>query len=348
MPAASLTGAGSTLQNVSRRHQVRSHDRLCWCGSGRLFKSCHQLFGKGGPGAALFLDDRAFAWAVRPAPSLPRQEPPLGVELPDYALSGEPRLRPTADLLGVDEIRRLRIAGRQAAELLGFVAGLVGPGVTTDELDSAAYEECRRRGVYPSTLNFRGYPKSICTSVNEVICHGIPDSRPLAEGDIVNVDITVFAAGMHGDCSATICVGNVNPVARRLVAGTLRCLQAGISAAAPGRPFWEIGRAIEATATELGYSVVRQFVGHGIGPEMHTGYQVLHHYSPSESRRMEPGMAFTIEPMINAGTFRAASWDDGWTAVTADLARSAQFEHTVLITDTGVDVLTANPLVPTV
>jgi methionyl aminopeptidase len=331
---------------VTRPRRIRSRGRLCWCGSGQLFSSCHETAGRQGPGADLFLAAPTFEWSVRPAPSLPRREPPPGVRLPDYALSGEPRPRPSAHLLDAAEIARLRLASREAAAVLTHVAAKVGPGVTTDELDSAAYEECARRRVYPSTLNFHGYPKSICTSVNEVICHGIPDSRPLAEGDIVNVDITVFAEGMHGDCSATVLVGAVNPVARGLVEGALRCLQAGIAAAGPGERFWEIGRAIEGLATELGYSVVRQFVGHGIGPQMHTGFQVLHHFSPSESRRMEPGMAFTIEPMINAGTFRAVAWDDGWTAVSADLSRSAQFEHTVLITEHGVEVLTANELVP--
>jgi methionyl aminopeptidase len=325
---------------------IRNRGQLCWCGSGRPFGGCHGPVGRRGPGAALFLAEHPFEWAVRPAPSLPRREPPPGIAQPDYALTGEPRPRPTARILKGDEIRRLRIAGREAAEVLTHVAGLVRPGITTDELDTAAYEECSRRGVYPSTLNYHRYTKSICTSVNEVICHGIPDSRPLAEGDIVNVDVTVFTEGMHGDCSATVLVGAVNPIARRLVEGSLRCLQAGIAAATPGRPFNELGRAIESLATELGYSVVRQYVGHSIGPQMHTGFQVLHHYSPTESRRMEPGMAFTIEPMINAGTFRAAAWDDGWTAVTADLARSAQFEHTVLMTEHGVEVLTANRLVP--
>ena len=331
---------------MSRSRRIQTSGRPCWCGSGHPFRSCHEKVGRQGPGADLFLPAETFEWSVRPARGLPRREAPARVHLPDYALSGEPRPRPTSHLLDRDEIRRLRIAGREAAGVLTVVAAMVRPGITTDELDSAAYDECSRRRIYPSTLNFRGYPKSICTSVNEVICHGIPDSRPLLEGDIVNVDITVFAEGMHGDCSATVLVGSVNPVARSLVEGTLRCLQAGIAAAGPGRHFWEIGRAIEALATELGYSVVREFVGHGIGPQMHTGFQVLHHYSPSESRRMEPGMAFTVEPMINAGTFRAAAWDDGWTAVTADLARSAQFEHTVLITEHGVDVLTANELVP--
>jgi methionyl aminopeptidase len=331
---------------MTRRKRRNADGALCWCGSGHPFHRCHRTTGRPGPGAALSLAEHPFAWAVRPAPSSPRRDPPPGVHLPDYALTGVPGSRPTGDVRTRDEIIRLRIASHHAAELLVYLAGHVRPGVTTDELDAAAYDECRRRGIYPSTLNYNGYPKSICTSVNEVICHGIPDSRPLGRGDTVNLDITVFAEGMHGDCSATVGVGEVNPVARRLVKGTLHCLQAGIVAAGPGRRFWEIGRAIEEVAIGLGYSVVRQFVGHGIGPAMHTGLQVLHHYSPGETRRMAPGMAFTIEPMINAGTFRAATWEDGWTAVTADLARSAQFEHTVLITEDGVEVLTANELAP--
>ena len=274
------------------------------------------------------------------------RDPPAGVACPEYAQTGVPDTRPVPAVRTQDEIARLRRAGRHAADVLTLVAGLVRSGVTTDELDSAAYEECARRGVYPSTLNYYGYHKSICTSVNEVICHGIPDSRRLESGDIVNVDVTVYADGAHGDCSATLCVGEVNHVARRLVDGCLACLQAGIAAVRPGRPFSDIGRAIEGLATRLGYSVVRQFVGHGIGPRFQTGLQVLHHYSKQERLLMQPGMAFTVEPMISAGTHRAVLWDDGWTAVTADLARSAQFEHTVLVNETGVEVLTANRLVP--
>jgi len=283
---------------------------------------------------------------VRLAPTTPRREPPAGVPEPEYAGTGVPDSRSLPEVRAPDEIERLRHAGRQAAQVLALVAGLVRPGVTTDELDAAAYDECERRGVYPSTLNYHGYPKSICTSVNEVICHGIPDSRPLGPGDILNVDVTVYAEGVHGDCSATLCVGAVNPVARRLVRGTLSCLRAGVGAVRPGRPFSDIGRAIGGLAARLGYSVVRQFVGHGIGPQFHTGLQVLHHRNRGDGLVMQPGMVFTIEPMINAGTYRAVVWDDGWTAVTADMARSAQFEHTVLVTERAVEVLTENDLAP--
>jgi methionyl aminopeptidase len=283
---------------------------------------------------------------VRPAPTSPQRPAPIGVPAPDYAITAVPGGRRVADRRSADEIAALRRACAHAAELLVRLAELAAPGVTTDELDAVAYRECARRGVYPSTLNYHAYPKSICTSVNEVICHGIPDSRPLASGDTLNIDVTVYCDGAHGDCSATVPVGEVNAVARRLVRGSLRCLQAGIAAVRPGLPFSEVGRAIEATADELGHSVVRQFVGHGIGPLFHTGLQVLHHFSPDQSRPMEPGMVFTIEPMINAGTHLAFVLDDGWTAISADRSRSAQFEHTVLVTESGVEVLTPNRLAP--
>jgi methionyl aminopeptidase len=243
-----------------------------------------------------------------------------------------------------EEIAGLRRACQEAVAVLDCLIAMVRPGLTTDELDARAYAECERRGVYPSPLNYDGYPKSICTSVNEVICHGIPDRRPLLAGDILNIDVTVYCDGMHGDCSATVCVGDVNPVSRRLVEGARRCLETGVGAVRPGRPFSDIGLAIEGLAQSLGYSVVRQFVGHGIGPLFHTGLQVLHHFSPAQTRLMEPGMVFTIEPMINAGTYSAVVATDGWTALTADRARSAQFEHTVLVTETGVEVLTPNEL----
>ena len=277
---------------------------------------------------------------VRTAPSSPQRKPPGGVPAPDYAISGEPRVHGVGDIRSAREIEALRSACREAVAVLRHLVTLVRPGITTDALDAEAYEECRRRGAYPSTLNYHGYPKSICTSVNEVICHGIPDSRPLQAGDIVNLDVSVFFGGAHGDCSETVCVGQVNPVARRLVDATRACLNAGIRAVRPGRPFSNIGRAIEDVAARGGYSVVRQFVGHGIGPLFHTGLQVLHHYDRSQTQLMQPGMVFTVEPMISAGTHRAYLWPDGWTAVTADLARSAQFEHTVLCTSTGVEILT--------
>lgn len=319
--------------------------RICWCGSGLPHKQCHRPFERPGPGAALYLAAHPFEWAVRPAPMTPQCQAPAGVLAPDYAPTGTPATGPISEIRTPEEIERLRRAGRRAADVLVHLAGLVRPGVTTDDIDAEAFAECVRRGIYPSTLNYFDYPKSICTSVNEVICHGVPDSRPLRSGDTVNLDVTVFVEGVHGDCSATLCVGEVNPVARALVRTALLCVQAGVQAVRPGRPFSDIGAAIDDVARSRGHSVVTQFVCHGIGPRFHTGLQVLHHRN-RDARRMVPGMVFTVEPMVNAGAPAAVLWDNGWTAVTADLARSAQFEHTVLVTETGVDILTPNPMGP--
>jgi len=216
----------------------------------------------------------------------------------------------------------------------------VRAGVTTDALDEIAHAETVRLGGYPSPLNYRGYPKSLCTSVNEVICHGIPDSRPLEDGDIVNLDVTVYLDGMHGDCSATFLVGDVDPGGRHLVEAARECLAKGIAAARPGRPISDIGKAIEAHASRHGFGVVRAYCGHGIGESFHTSLQIPHHYDPSMKRVMEPGMTFTVEPMITEGSWEDALWSDGWTAVTKDGKRSAQFEHTIVVTAGGAEILT--------
>jgi len=192
----------------------------------------------------------------------------------------------------------------------------------------------------PPPIKYYHYPKAICTSVNEVICHGIPDSRALEDGDIVNVDVTVYVDGFHGDCSQTLLVGDVDEASRRLVTVTRQCLYAGIGAVRPGAQVRDIGRAIQTLAEQHGYGVVRAFVGHGIGETFHMEPQVHHYYDPAARFTLKAGMTFTIEPMINMGTWRHSTWDDGWTAVTADLQRSAQFEHTVLVTEGGVEVLT--------
>jgi methionyl aminopeptidase len=176
--------------------------------------------------------------------------------------------------------------------------------------------------------------------VNEVICHGIPDNRPLEDGDIVNLDVTVYLDGMHGDCSATFLVGNVDAEGRRLVHVARECLHRGIAAVKPGRPVSEIGKAVEAHASRHRFGVVRAYCGHGIGESFHTALQIPHHYDPSMKRLMEPRMTFTVEPMITEGTWQDLLWDDGWTAVTADGKRSAQFEHTLVVTDDGAGILT--------
>jgi methionyl aminopeptidase len=232
-------------------------------------------------------------------------------------------------------------AGRAAAEVLDEVARAVRPGVTTEELDVVAHEACVARGAYPSPLNYHGFPKAICTSVNEVILHGIPDSRPLAAGDVVSVDVTIFLDGVHGDCCATYGVGEVDEGSRRLLRVAEECLRRGIAAVRPGRPVSDVGRAVQAHAEAAGYGVVRSFCGHGVGEDFHGEPQVLHYYDPRASDPMEEGMTFTVEPMITEGTHRHVLWPDGWTAVTADGRRAAQFEHTVLVTAKGAEILTA-------
>jgi methionyl aminopeptidase len=224
--------------------------------------------------------------------------------------------------------------------VLDAVGASVTPGVTTDDLDAVAHDAYVAEGGYPSPLGYRGFPKSICTSVNEVVAHGIPDDRMLADGDIVNCDITIFLDGMHGDCSATFLVGDVEPATKQLVDVTARCLDAGIAAVRPGGRVRDIGRAIQAIAHAEGLGVVRELVGHGIGEEFHSTPYVHHYDEPRDRTRLRPGMVFTIEPMLTLGSPDVAQWDDGWTIVTQDGCPSAQFEHTVLVTSDGVDVLT--------
>jgi methionyl aminopeptidase len=308
----------------------------CWCGSGQKYKKCH-----------LDTDDRgstrpvarAARPALRPGRVSPRLAVPESIPRPDYAASGRPT-RPSRDVKTAEELARLRRACAAAARVLRVGGEAVRPGITTDALDALCHEETIRLGGYPSPLNYRGFPKSICTSVNEVICHGIPDSRPLEAGDIVNLDITVYLDGMHGDCSATFLVGEVDEAGQRLVRVARECLERSIAVVRPGQPVSEIGRAIEPFASRHGFGVVRDYCGHGIGESFHTALQIPHHYDPRARRLMEPGMTFTIEPMITEGGWQAALWPDGWTAVTADGQRSAQFEHTLAVTADGAEILT--------
>src|SRR5918993_1199336 len=221
------------------------------------------------------------------------------------------------------------------------IALLLVPGVTTDEVDRIGHEYLVDHGAYPSTLGYKGFPKSLCTSVNEVVCHGIPDNRPLEDGDIVNIDITAFVGGVHGDTDATYLVGEVDEESRLLVERTHEGMMRGIRAAVPGRAINVIGRVIESYARRFGYGVVRDFTGHGIGTAFHSGL-VIPHYdaAPEYDTVIEPGMTFTVEPMLTLGASQHTMWDDGWTAVTVDGSWTAQFEHTVLITDSGPELLT--------
>ncbi len=307
----------------------------CWCGSGQKYKRCHlDADLRAGPGAA-----PPARGPLRPGVISPRRAVPGDVARPEYAVTGRPRSG-GSDVRTPDEIARMRRACAAAARVLRVAGEAVRAGITTDGLDEIAHAETLRLGAYPSPLNYRGFPKSICTSVNEVICHGIPDSRPLQGGDIVNLDITVYLEGMHGDCSATFLVGEVDPEGRRLVQVARECLDVGIAAVHPGRPVSDIGKAIEALASRHGYGVVRAYCGHGIGETFHTSLQIPHHHDPSARRQIVPGMTFTVEPMITEGTWEDRLWDDGWTAVTDDGKRSAQFEHTILVTDAGAEILT--------
>jgi len=239
-----------------------------------------------------------------------------------------------------DALERMRVAGKLAAQALAAVGDAIAPGVTTDELDAVGHDFLVSQGAYPSTLGYRGYPKSLCTSVNEVICHGIPDDRRLNDGDIVNIDITAYLDGVHGDTNATFLVGDVDEQSRLLVERTREALNRGIRAVKPGRQVSIIGRVIEAYAKRFGYGVVRDFTGHGISTSFHSGLIIPHYDDERFDTVIETGMTFTIEPMLTLGTWDYDLWPDGWTAVTKDGSRSAQFEHTLVVTDTGAEVLT--------
>ncbi len=271
----------------------------------------------------------------------PRRAVPGSIPRPEYVDRPAPRPWTGSDVFDDETVSRIRVAARIAAQALEEVGRHVAPGVTTDQLDVVGHDALVAHGAYPSTLGYRGFPKSLCTSVNEVICHGIPDSTVLQDGDIVNVDITAFVGGVHGDTNATFLVGEVDEASRMLVERTREALERGIRAVAPGRQVNVIGRVIEKYATRFGYGVVRDYTGHGVGPAFHTGL-VIPHYdaAPGYDTLIEPGMVFTIEPMLDLGTPDWEMWDDGWTVVTADRSRSAQFEHTILVTEHGAEVLT--------
>jgi methionyl aminopeptidase len=279
--------------------------------------------------------------SVAPGALSGRRGVPSSIPRPEYVDRPAPAKFTGPEVKDSETIERMRIAGRVAAQALEAAAAAIAPGVTTDEIDRIGHEFMLDHGAYPSPLGYRKYPKSLCTSVNEVICHGIPDDRVLEDGDIVNIDVTAFIGGVHGDTDATYLCGDVDQESRLLVERTHEAMMRGIRAALPGRQINIIGQVIQSYAKRFGYGVVRDFTGHGIGTAFHSGLVVPHYdAAPQYNTVIEPGMTFTIEPMLNLGTVEWDMWEDGWTVVTKDRKRSAQFEHTLLITDSGAEILT--------
>ncbi len=277
---------------------------------------------------------------VRPGLVSPRRKVPAEINRPPYSQTGDPGPASSPSIRTKDEVVRMRRAGTAAAEILVEAGRAVRPGITTDYIDALVHQATLDRGGYPSPLNYRGFPKSVCTSINEVICHGIPDSRQLVDGDIINVDVTVFLDGVHGDTSVTFLVGDVDELSKNLVSETRRAMDNGIQVVHPDKSVNAIGRAIERHAHRHGLGVVRDFIGHGIGTEFHGALQIKHYFDPRDETLLLPGMTFTIEPMLTLGEPRGAMLDVNWTAVTVDGKRTAQFEHTVLVTEEGVERLT--------
>ena len=277
---------------------------------------------------------------LRPGQQSPLRPVPPSIVRPEYVGKAAPA-RPQDPWVQPPEIiEAMRVAGRIGAGALAAGGEAVRPGVTTDEVDRVVHEFLLDAGAYPSTLGYRRFPKSCCVSLNEVVCHGIPDSTLIEDGDIVNIDVTAYIGGVHGDTNATFLAGDVAEEDRLLVERTHEATMRAIKAVKPGRELNVVGRVIEAYAKRFGYGVVRDFTGHGIGRVFHSGLVVVHYDDPSRHEMLEPGMTFTIEPMITLGGIDYDIWDDGWTVTTRDKSRTAQFEHTLLVTETGSEILT--------
>jgi methionyl aminopeptidase len=277
---------------------------------------------------------------IQPATISPPREVPASIPRPPYVGRTAPDPYTGDDVQSPETIERMRIAGRIAAQAMQAAAAAISPGITTDDLDRVVHEFLIDHRAYPSTLGYRGFPKSCCTSVNEVICHGIPDARPLQEGDIVKIDVTAYIDGVHGDTCATFFCGEVDEFGRLLTERTHEALVRAINAVKPGRQVNIIGRVIESYAKRFGYGVVRDYTGHGVHTAFHSGLVIPHYDEPAYDTVIKPGMTFTIEPMVTLGTGDWYMWDDGWTVLTADGSRCAQFEHTLAVTERGAEVLT--------
>lgn len=285
--------------------------------------------------------ERAPLGNLKPGKISPRRPVPAHIDRPEYMYHSGPEVITASDIKTPETIEKIRKAGQIAAQALQAVGEAIRPGVTTDELDRIGHDFIISRDAYPSCLGYMGFPKSLCTSINEVICHGIPDDRPLEDGDIINVDITAYYDGVHGDTCAMFEVGTVDEESHLLIERTREAMMRGIKAVRPGREINVIGRVIESYAHRFNYGVVRDYTGHGVGEAFHSGLIVPHYdTAPAHSEIMEEGMVFTIEPMLNLGGVEWEQWDDQWTVVTKDRARSAQFEHTIAVTENGAEILT--------
>ncbi len=287
------------------------------------------------------LADRAPRGTLKPGTLSPKLSVPAHIDRPEYMFHSGPEVVTASDIKTPETVEKIRRAGRIAAQAMEAAAAAIAPGVTTDALDKIAHEYLCDHGAYPSCLGYMGFPKSICTSINEVICHGIPDSTVLNEGDIINLDVTAYIDGVHGDTNATYGVGQIDEESALLIERTRNSMMRAIKAVRPGREVNVLGRVIESYAKRFDYGVVRDYTGHGVGEAFHSGLIIPHYDSaPLYDTVMEVGMVFTIEPMLTLGTIEWEQWDDGWTVVTKDRSRTAQFEHTLVVTEDGADILT--------
>ena len=287
------------------------------------------------------LADRAPRGTLKPGTLSPKRAVPAHIDRPGYMFHSGPEGVTASDIKTPETVEKIRRAGRIAAQAMEAAAAAIAPGVTTDALDKIAHEYLCDHGAYPSCLGYMGFPKSICTSINEVICHGIPDSTVLNEGDIINLDVTAYIDGVHGDTNATYGVGQIDEESALLIERTRNSMMRAIKAVRPGREVNVLGRVIESYAKRFDYGVVRDYTGHGVGEAFHSGLIIPHYDSaPLYDTVMEVGMVFTIEPMLTLGTIDWEQWDDGWTVVTKDRSRTAQFEHTLVVTEDGADILT--------
>ncbi|TFK42611.1 peptidase M24, structural domain-containing protein [Crucibulum laeve] len=326
----------------------------CFKAGCKNHKVIHDLVKSGGEQSGTYnpFANYAFTGTMRPVyPLSPKRAVPAHIPRPDHAETGIPvlegkRAGQPPRILSQEEQEKMRTVSRLGREILDIAASHVRPGVTTDELDEIVHNATIERNAYPSPLNYRGFPKSVCTSVNEVICHGIPDQRRLRDGDIINIDISLYYDGYHSDLNATYPVGNIDEDSKKLLKTTRECLDEAIKLCKPGALFRDLGKVIEPIARANGCAVVRTYTGHGINDLFHCSPNIPHYAKNKAIGTMKAGMVFTIEPMINLGhNWGDVHWPDNWTATTVDGKRSAQFEDTLLITETGVEILTA-PLPP--